>query len=103
MVGQWQDIDRLDRVGDRAVGTFSNLGSWDVASDPWIGFFPVSRASPFGAAAGTINGRMSYCLKSYRTLGLLECDLKRILFRWTALALHGPNQNQERFLAGLDQ
>lgn len=83
-------LDRVERIGDRWVGTFSNLGAWKIESGPWIGFVPVSRSSPLGASCVTVNDRMSLMLQAQPEICGDRATLERWLARWAAHALDAP-------------
>ncbi len=62
------------------VGTFSNLGPFDLDAGWICGTPPVTRSHPISAAAINVGGRLSLAIQIHPALGPL--DLERVMRRW---------------------
>lgn len=94
--GMQRLLNRVERIGDRSVGVFSNLGVWNVKSGPWVGFPPVSEAAPLGATTMTFDGRISFGLQSYRSLGHTKESLAQWLGQWIQFSLEPEKSTNNR-------
>jgi hypothetical protein len=69
------------------VGTFSNLGAWQVASsnDVWLFAVPVTQTVPLAVGIVTVNGRLSACISAHSSIARGPKDCETVLSEWQRL------------------
>lgn len=79
------------RSGHPWLGTFSNLGAWDVpdATDGWVFAPPTARTVPLAAGAVTLRGRLGLALDAHPVLDLPASEVVGLLDGWIDGALRG--------------
>jgi len=79
------------RPGHPWLGTFSNLGAWDVPDgrDGWVFAPPTARTVPLAAGAITLRGRLGLALDAHPVLDLPPGELFELLDAWIDAALRG--------------
>ncbi len=94
-IGSWIGINgmnfllnKAEKVQEHWVGTFSNVGAWNLAADPLVIIIPTVPSSPLGAGCVTVNDRMGLSLHIHPQL---KIDLKELdiwLHNWISLAMN---------------
>jgi hypothetical protein len=86
-------LARVDlRFGNPLIGTFSNLGNWNLSGQSrWLFCPPVAKASPLGAGCVTYDGQLGIALQiepHYENAGTLaEATMKKWIREIDSLAM----------------
>lgn len=94
-------LDKAQHIEEHWVGTFSNVGAWDVEADPVVVVVPTAPSTPLSAGCVTVNGQMALSLNIHPRLKMTAAELEGYLQAWQKTALQiseAPLQNQNKEL-----
>lgn len=84
-------LDKAQHIEEHWVGTFSNVGAWNVEADPVAFVVPTAPSTPLSAGCVTVNGQMCLSLHIHPRLKLSATELETCLQDWQRLALRTPS------------
>ncbi len=79
-------LNQAEKINERWVGTFSNLGSWNIDSDPLVVIIPTPPTTPISVGCISINKRLGLSLHVHPNLKVNQLQLDQWLQAWVKSA-----------------